>query len=154
VSPTVKARFKRRFLKLRPFKRHGVILMVAGFIYMAIGVSYIAAPTTEEVRHNLVIALIWFPLHFWGGVWFGVGLLALISSRWPPVFESWGYAVLTGTSGWLERNLLDGDHLQGDLINQPPIRRGLGPARLSLVGGEWVAEPGQGGGADAWNRRS
>jgi hypothetical protein len=113
VSPTKKARFNRRFLKLRPFKRHGVILMVAGFIYMAIGVSYIAAPTTEEVRHNLAIALIWFPLHFWGGVWFGVGLLSLISSRWPPVFESWGYAVLTGLAGGWSATYLMGIIFKG-----------------------------------------
>lgn len=101
VSPTRKARIKRHYFKLRPFKRHSLVLLVAGIVYVIQGFGLILTLPTSTRLEGLTVALLWFPLDFWGGVWIGVGLLATISSRWPPVFESWGYMVLTAlASGW------------------------------------------------------
>jgi hypothetical protein len=101
VSPTRKARLKRHYFKLRPFKRHSLVLMVAGVVYVVNGLSYMLTTPTPARLEALTVSLKWFPLDVWGGVWVAVGLLAVISSRWPPVFESWGYMVLTGlAAGW------------------------------------------------------
>lgn len=99
--PTARARFRRRFLGLRPWTRHSVVLMVAGLIYIAYGISLIAAVPTESRSRALSIALAFFPIGFWGTIWILVGAMSIISSRWPPVAETWGYVALTGLSaGW------------------------------------------------------
>ena len=86
---------------IRPWRRHSLVLMVAGLAYVAIGNSYILAAPTEARRRALVIALSWFPIQYWGAIWIMVGVGAIISARWPPVVETWGYVALTGLSaGW------------------------------------------------------
>lgn len=99
--PTRKARFKRRFLGIRPWKRHSLVLMVAGIAYLCVGVTYAVTTPHRERVVALVIALKWAPMHVWGSVFIFAGVLSIISSRWPPVAETWGYMVLTGLSaGW------------------------------------------------------
>lgn len=86
---------------IRPFKRHGLVLLVAGVVYILIGGSYIFTEVTPTRRVALQIAIDWFPMPVWGVIFGVAGGLAIISSRWPPVSETWGYTVLTGLSaGW------------------------------------------------------
>lgn len=88
----------RRFWGLRPWKRHGLILMVSGTMYLIIGVQYIITQETPGRRVALAAVLQVAPIQFWGGVFATCGVLAMISSRWPPVTETWGYIVLSGIS--------------------------------------------------------
>lgn len=91
----------RRWGALRPWRRHSLVLLVAGLVYMGIGYSYLFAPKTESRSKALYYAEWWFPLHIWGIVWLVIGVMALISSRWPPASETWGYMALTGqASAW------------------------------------------------------
>lgn len=93
--------FKRRYWGTRPWTRHSMVLMVAGFVYMAIGYAYFNAELTEDRREAIEVGLRWTNIQGWGIVFFLTGLSASISSRWPPVAEKWGYMVLTGLSaGW------------------------------------------------------
>lgn len=86
---------------LRPWKRHSLVLMVAGLVYICIGFSYIFAEPTRAKTSALSVALSWMPFEAWGGVFIFAGLLSIMSSRWPPVSKTWGYMVLTGLSaGW------------------------------------------------------
>jgi hypothetical protein len=99
VSPTRKARFKRRFIGIRPWTRHSLVLLVAGAVYFSIGIVYFRTPENGPTWNALESAREWFPLHTWGFIWCLVGTLSMISSRWPPVAEKWGYMALTGLAG-------------------------------------------------------
>lgn len=97
----------RHFWGLRPWRRHGLILMVAGLMYILVGFAYILAGPNPTRNASLVVLLSIAPLSFWGGVFIFCGLLSMISSRWPPFTETWGYMVLTGVSlGWGSAYLL------------------------------------------------
>lgn len=101
MASTRKARLKSHVFGLRPWTRHSVILLVAGMMYTAFGVSIITTELTFARAEGLAIALEWFPIDVWGMVWVAVGLMAVASSRWPPALERWGYMALTGfTTGW------------------------------------------------------
>lgn len=91
------------------------MLLVAGLAYVFIGVSYIVIPLTHARAQALVVALHWAPIQFWGSTWMLVGALSIISSRWPPIVESWGYMVLTGFSaGW------GATYLTGVIVGESP----------------------------------
>lgn len=85
------------WLALRPWQRHSLVLTVAGIVYIAIGWVYLAVPLTLDRRDGLKLALEWSHGHIrpWGVVWVIVGLLAIISTRWPPASKTWGYSVLS-----------------------------------------------------------
>lgn len=86
---------------IRPWERHSLVLMVAGFVYIAIGLSYVLTTPTPTREIALHYALQVASLETWGLVFIVAGLLAILSSRWPPFAETWGYIVLTGLSaGW------------------------------------------------------
>lgn len=137
MSAARKAHLKRKYLKLRPFKRHSLVLMVAGIVYVVIGLSYMLTASTPERQQALIIAVKWFPLDYWGGVWVGVGLLAVISSRWPPVFESWGYMVLTGmAAGW------SATYLMGIYFYDSPMSNLSGVLTWGLLAFIWWAVSG------------
>jgi len=88
----------RAFWGLRPWKRHSRILVVSGVMFTLYGIR-LAAESPSRTRYlALEPVLRVAPLQFWGGVFIFAGVLALISSRWPPFAESWGYMVLTGLS--------------------------------------------------------
>lgn len=91
----------RRWWGLRPWKRHSTILMVVGFLFVLIGIQYTMARPSPGREIALAVILQVAPLDFWGGVFIFAGVLSMISSRWPPLAETWGYMVLTGlSSGW------------------------------------------------------
>ena len=96
MSPTRKARFKRRFLGIRPWTRHSLVLLIAGTVYVGIGFVYLGTPERGSTWESLNIAREWFTLDHWGYFWMVTGILAMISSKWPPVAEKWGYMALTG----------------------------------------------------------
>lgn len=86
---------------VRPFERHGLVLLIAGLVYVAIGISAFNTELTEQRRISLKFALGVMDLPAWGVVFVLAGTLAVVSSRWPPMSETWGYTVLTGLSvGW------------------------------------------------------
>lgn len=89
------------YMGLRPWKRHSTILMVAGILYALIGFQYIIAPPSKTRETSLAVLLSVAPIQVWGAVFVLAGVMASISSRWPPFAETWGYMVLTGLSaGW------------------------------------------------------
>lgn len=86
---------------LRPWMRHSLVLMVAGLVYIMVGITAFTAEPTPAREKALQFATQWWSLEVWGAIFIFAGLLACISSRWPPVSETWGYTVLTGLSaGW------------------------------------------------------
>lgn len=92
---------KRRIWGFRPWKRHSLILAVAGFLYALVGFTYaISTPNPGRTR-SLSFILDIAPQQFWGGLFILAGVLTMISSVWPPLSEPWGYSILTGLSaGW------------------------------------------------------
>lgn len=90
-----------RWWGLRPWKRHSTALLVVGIIYMFIGYQYIVTPSTRIREQSLQAILQFAPIQFWGGVFILAGFMAVVSTKWPPVTETWGYVVVTGLStGW------------------------------------------------------
>lgn len=84
----------RRLLHLRPWRRHSVVLGVAGLVYLLYGIAlFTLDPTTTRVN-GLVVALEVMDYDSWGIVWTVVGLAAIASTRWPPQSETWGYALM------------------------------------------------------------
>jgi hypothetical protein len=99
-KPGIKG-FIKQFFGIRPWQRHSLVLMVSGLAYAATGLSYIITEPTVGRQQALIVALDRAPIQFWGGVFIICGILSMISSRWPPFTETWGYMVLTGLSaGW------------------------------------------------------
>jgi len=88
----------RETFALRAWQRHSLVLAVAGTVYVLIGISYLLSPDDDPRRVALQLALTWAPLSVWGCAWVIVGLLAILSSRWPPASETWGYTTMTGLS--------------------------------------------------------
>lgn len=86
---------------LRPWRRHSLVVLVAGAVYIAMGVTYITTDPAPSRQSALSVAIDLLPLSAWGVVWIAVGVLAVISSRWPPASETWGYSALSGlAAGW------------------------------------------------------
>jgi hypothetical protein len=88
----------RTNLALRGWQRHSLVLAVAGTVYALVGISYILSDANAARESSLRIALAWMPFDAWGCVWILVGMLAILSSRWPPASETWGYTTMTGLS--------------------------------------------------------
>lgn len=121
-------------LAIRPFKRHGLVLTVAGIAYILTGLTYILAEPTHNRKVALQIAFAWFPIEFWGSVFIVVGTLTIISSRWPKLSDSWGYALLTGLSlGW------SATYLMGVIIEDSPISNLTGALNWGLLAFLWWA---------------
>jgi hypothetical protein len=92
----------RKFWGLRPWKRHSMILLVAGVLYALIGYQYIIAPPNKTRDDSLVVVLQIAPLWVWGITYLVAGVLVMLSSIWPPFSETWGYMVLAGLSAaWM-----------------------------------------------------
>lgn len=85
-----------RWKGLRPVRVHSVVLSVAGFVYIMVGITYLTGEATPSRIAALIYALNWLEYQTWGWVWITVGILSIVSSRWPPVSETWGYTCLTG----------------------------------------------------------
>lgn len=96
-----------RFWGLRPWKRHSTILMVGGFMYAVIGWVYAFGPPNPLRDRALVILTQIASVQLWGTIFLAAGIATMISSRWPPVSEAWGYMVLEGLSAaWCATYLL------------------------------------------------
>lgn len=81
---------------LRPWRRHGLVLAVLGAVYILIGLSYVLTDLSPMRQSSLRVALALMSLEGWGVVWIIAGLLAILSSRWPPASETWGYTLMSG----------------------------------------------------------
>ena len=84
-----------QWLELRPFQRHSLVLAVAGGVYVIYGIVLANTEPTADRVASLKLALTVAPLDIWGGTWALVGILALISARWPPASKTWGYSAMT-----------------------------------------------------------
>lgn len=90
-----------RWWGLRPWKRHSTALMVVGTLYIFVGYQYMVAPPSMARERALLVVLQFAPLQFWGCLFVFAGVLAIISTKWPPMAETWGYVVVTSISvGW------------------------------------------------------
>jgi hypothetical protein len=89
---------KSRWRGIRPVERHSIVLGVAGFVYIAIGYTYFTVGPSPARAEALKYALNVIDYDMWGIVWMTCGVLSIISARWPPISETWGYLVLTGQS--------------------------------------------------------
>lgn len=125
---------RSHFFGLRPWRRHSLVLLVAGLVYVLIGLSYVLAEPTEARRVALQLAFAWAPIQIWGGVFMFSGFLAIISSRWPPISKTWGYMVLTGlSSGWAMF------YLMGVVAFDAPSQNLSGVLSWGLIGFLWWA---------------
>lgn len=131
---SAKAWFIQNFWGIRPFKRHSLVLMVAGIAYMLTGLTYILAEPTESRKLALVVAFNFFPIEFWGSVFVLIGFLAFVSSRWPPVTDTWGYMVLSALSaGW------SATYAAGVIFQHSPISNLTGALNWGLLAFLWWA---------------
>lgn len=90
-----------RWWGLRPWKRHSTALLIVGTLHVFMGFQYIVTPSTEGREKALAVVLQFAPIEFWGCVFIFAGLLAIVSTKWPPLAETWGYIVVTAlSSGW------------------------------------------------------
>lgn len=97
----------RKLWGFRPWKRHSTILLVGGALYILVGFQYVITRSTPGRETALAVILQYAPIHFWGALFVLAGLLTIISSKWPPMTETWGYVVLTGfSSGWATAYLM------------------------------------------------
>lgn len=129
--------FKTSFMGLRPWTQHSKVLMGGGLAYLCVGLSYIFAHQTEMRRSALIVALHWAPMPFWGSVFVAAGVLAVISSRWPPITETWGYTVLTGLSaGW------SATYLMGVILEHAPVANLSAVAMWGLLAFMWYSVSG------------
>lgn len=90
-----------RWFGVRPWSRHSLVLMVAGLVYTFIGIAYMVAVVEPERLISIRAGLRVMPLDGWGALFVLVGLGSMISAKWPPAAETWGYMALTGlSSAW------------------------------------------------------
>jgi uncharacterized membrane protein HdeD (DUF308 family) len=107
VEENHKLTFREKFWGLRPWKRHSTILMVAGVIYAIIGWVYAFGPSNPLRDRALIILTQIAPVQVWGIIFLASGVATMISSRWPPLSEAWGYMLLAGISAaWCATYLL------------------------------------------------
>lgn len=119
---------------IRDFQRHSLVLVVAGFVFLAIGVSFIISDPTPSRIVALHYALQWWSFETWGSIFVLAGALAIVSARWPPVSETWGYTVLTGLSaGWAAF------YLAGVLFYHAPLQNLSGFMSWGLIAFMWWA---------------
>lgn len=125
---------KHRLIGLRPFRRHSLVLAVAGCVYSLVGLSYIFSTANESREVALQVAISWMPLPIWGVVWICVGALAILSSRWPPASETWGYTTMTGlAAAWA------GFYATGIAFLNSPAQNTSGVLVWGLVAFMWWA---------------
>lgn len=130
-------KFKKGFMGLRPWTQHSKVLMGGGLANIFVGTSYMFTETTPNRMSALAVALRWAPMEFWGGLFVAAGILAVFSSRWPPVAETWGYTVLTGLSaGW------SATYLAGVILDKAPLANLSAVAMWGLLAFMWYSVSG------------
>lgn len=86
---------------VKPWDRHGLILLTAGISYILLGITYSLSEVTQSRRDHLELMIDIMPFELWTKGFFVVGVISIISSRWPSKPRTLGYATLTGwTSLW------------------------------------------------------
>lgn len=128
----------QRLWGVKPWTRHGLVLMVGGIAYMAIGISYILAEPNPSRELALQFALhpLGMNIEFssWGWWFLITGVITSVSSRWPPVSRTWGYTMLTGlSSAW---GLF---YLAGVWPGDAPLTNISGAILWGVVGFMWWA---------------
>lgn len=117
---------------IRPWKRHSLALLVAGGVYIVLGFAYISTGLTPESAAGLHLALEWTTIDTWGYIFVLAGIMAVVSSRWPPISETWGYTVLTTLSvGWSMF------YLAGIVFFEAPAVNWRGVITFGLLGFLW-----------------
>lgn len=91
-------KIKGHLLSFKPWSKHSGILVVAGIVYIVIGIRYYYLDPSENLEMTLYYAINLMPIDGWGIGFIVVGAIAVLSSRWPNVPASWGYVLLTGLS--------------------------------------------------------
>lgn len=129
---------KRSFWGLRKgWKRHDVILCVGGLLYALVGVYYMKTSAAASRGISLEILLRIAPMSFWGGCFVAAGVVGIISSRWPPFAETWGYVVFTSISaGWA------GAYLTGMVFGDAPATNWISTFVWGLFAFLWWAVSG------------
>lgn len=130
------------WLGIRPFRRHSLVLLVSGFIYMGIGLSILTWVPYGPRWNALAVPLAVAPPEFWTGVFIFAGCLAVLSARWPVVHEKWGYSVLTGLSaGWAASYFVGYiiDQFFSELLGEQSLSGGFVWALISFL---WWATSG------------
>lgn len=131
------SKVREHFWGIRPFGRHGLVLMVAGVFYALTGLVYILAEPTDNRKRALAVAFNYFPIEFWGSVFIAVGTLAFISARWPPATDTWGYVVLSALStGWSLT------YAAGVIFEDSPVSNLTGTLQWGLLAFLWWAVSG------------
>tara|TARA_R100001244_G_scaffold6385_7_gene7497 strand:+ start:1133 stop:1573 length:441 start_codon:yes stop_codon:yes gene_type:complete len=122
----------RRWTGLRPWRRHSLVLTLGGFIYLSVGIVYVISDATPSRNASLELALNVAPLQVWGLIWCAAGIAGVISARWPPANEKWGYTVMSSMSAlWAAAYAL------GVLVLDTPQQGLSGAAVWSLVALLW-----------------
>lgn len=122
------------WLGFRKFERHSLVLVFAGVIYMAIGLVYLVTGPSPYRTQGLYYALQIMGYHQWGAIFVLSGGAAVLSSRWPPLNESWGYILLTGLStGWATF------YAAGVIFHDTPPTNIIGALCYGLLGFMWWA---------------
>lgn len=80
------------------WSRHSRVLLVAGMIYVAIGISYISAYKNVQKSPSLKVALSWLDLPFWIAIFLAVGFLVICSAFSRIGRKTWGYMLLAALS--------------------------------------------------------
>lgn len=92
---TVQLTRPSRWRGLRPWRRHSLVLSLGGVIYMTLGLVYVISQPSRAREVSLELALGYAPIEVWGLVFLATGVAGLVSARWPPASEKWGYTAMS-----------------------------------------------------------
>lgn len=95
--------FTAAWLALRPWNRHSLVIATLSTLYLLLGTVWLSTPVTESRRTQLALLLHWSDgsMTPWALIWILIGCLGLLSTRWPPGYDRWGYIVLgMHSTGW------------------------------------------------------
>ena len=100
-------------ITVRPWKRHSLILAMAGLGHVMLGLTYLYLEEGGPRMRMLIVPLKTAPVEFWALLFMCVGAFIILSSVWPGHSEKWGYAVATGWSAaWAAQYLIGAYLLQ------------------------------------------
>lgn len=106
---------REQLFRLRPWERHSLVLAVLGAVYVLIGSTYMIVEQSPIRQSSLQLQTAILPMAGWGAVWVIVGLLGVLSSRWPPASETWGYTAMSALAA-----LWGSFYCFGVLLGGPP----------------------------------
>lgn len=124
---------RRAALELRPWQQHSNVLTVAGFVYITYGLIAVGTDW-DPSRAGTLILVTHTPALLWMFAWLGVGMLALISTRWPASSKTWGYTALAGLATWWSVV-----YATSTLLGADPARNVGGTLVWALVAYLWYA---------------